>query len=180
MCHKVKPKTEFYTRTDIPSGLYSACITCRNKHISETLIKTPEFYEKQRLSSSQWRNNHPEYKIIRAEREKTSEIKAVRQAYRQSEQGKKKSFEGAVRYRHTKRNLPTGFTETDWINQLKLQNNLCACCEKEFTNTRIPERDHITPVAMGGGYVVGNIQALCRTCNASKGKKEISYLWECT
>lgn len=36
-------------------------------------------------------------------------------------------------------------------------------------------QDHILPVSKGGGLTQDNVQALCRSCNASKSDKHIDF-----
>lgn len=45
------------------------------------------------------------------------------------------------------------------------------CCAHCGTSERL-EVDHIVPVALGGKTERGNLQVLCRLCNASKGARE--------
>ena len=49
----------------------------------------------------------------------------------------------------------------------RILNSPCAGCG----STENIEVDHIVPIARGGRHAVGNLQALCRSCNASKGAK---------
>ena len=49
----------------------------------------------------------------------------------------------------------------------KLYNSPCVACG---SRDRI-EQDHIIPLARGGMHSEGNLQPLCRSCNASKSKK---------
>lgn len=55
-------------------------------------------------------------------------------------------------------------TEKDYR---KIMSGPCASCGGTDDITL----DHIVPVARGGRHSVGNLQALCRGCNASKGAK---------
>ena len=43
----------------------------------------------------------------------------------------------------------------------------CVACG----STQDIQVDHIIPIARGGRHAVGNLQALCRSCNTSKGAK---------
>ena len=62
-------------------------------------------------------------------------------------------------------------TLKQWNKILVMQNNLCAVCKNKFTETLPPTRDHIIPVLFGGDFSFGNVQALCRSCNSSKGPR---------
>ena len=46
----------------------------------------------------------------------------------------------------------------------------CRHCGRELPRAML-EVDHITPVALGGPDDPENLQALCRTCNRSKGAR---------
>jgi len=72
-----------------------------------------------------------------------------------------------VRIKNTKNTL----TLKQWNKILKMQNNRCADCKKEFTDKLKPERDHIIPLTLGGNLTFGNVQALCRSCNSKKYNK---------
>jgi 5-methylcytosine-specific restriction endonuclease McrA len=50
---------------------------------------------------------------------------------------------------------------------IERQRGRCACCQ----NRAKLEMDHIFPVFLGGKTERGNLQGLCRTCNARKGAK---------
>lgn len=63
-------------------------------------------------------------------------------------------------------------TLSQWEKILKAQNNKCAVCGIRFTEDNPPTEDHIKPLSKGGEHTSINIQALCRSCNSSKGAKE--------
>ena len=52
---------------------------------------------------------------------------------------------------------------------------LCACCGNIEPNIKL-EEDHVVPLSKGGSNSISNIQPLCRSCNASKHDKTISYV----
>lgn len=52
---------------------------------------------------------------------------------------------------------------------LERQRWKCACCRSKLIKYHV---DHIIPLAKGGSNYPGNIQALCPTCNLSKGSKD--------
>jgi 5-methylcytosine-specific restriction endonuclease McrA len=64
-------------------------------------------------------------------------------------------------------------TSKQWDDILKMQNNHCSDCGREFGEKLIPRRDHIYPVSskfsLIGGLTFGNVQALCAPCNSKKG-----------
>lgn len=75
-----------------------------------------------------------------------------------------------TRYHRLKANGGSHTTE-QWLRVLVQQGYRCACCQQVKPLTK----DHIIPVALGGSDNISNIQALCQSCNASKGTKIIDY-----
>ena len=60
---------------------------------------------------------------------------------------------------------------------LDSQKNLCAICGLKFTTRNPPTLDHIYPLSKGGPTTSTNIQALCKSCNASKhAKVQLKYI----
>ena len=47
----------------------------------------------------------------------------------------------------------------------------CASCGKIFKNRRYMQVDHIRPMNAGGLTTAGNLQILCRSCNALKADR---------
>ena len=50
----------------------------------------------------------------------------------------------------------------------------CECpeCREVFTRGNPAELDHVLPVALGGGSIAGNLQALCRRCHRRKTRAQ--------
>jgi 5-methylcytosine-specific restriction endonuclease McrA len=63
------------------------------------------------------------------------------------------------------------FTIKEWSFVCRTYNNRCVCCGSEEPLTI----DHVKPLSKGGSNYIENIQPLCRSCNSSKGDKEIDY-----
>lgn len=61
-----------------------------------------------------------------------------------------------------------GLPMNEWVAVLEFFNHECAYCGKKEGL----EQEHIIPVDKGGKYEIGNIVPACRSCNASKGKKD--------
>jgi predicted phage replisome organizer len=64
-----------------------------------------------------------------------------------------------------------GLPLNDWCDVLNTFNHQCAYCGS--SNGEL-EQDHILPFNYGGKYEVKNIVPACRSCNASKGKKDMA------
>jgi 5-methylcytosine-specific restriction endonuclease McrA len=73
------------------------------------------------------------------------------------------------------RNSEITLTSEDILFLIDFQENKCACCKKDFSESLKYELDHINPVSKGGGLTLDNIQLLCKSCNCSKGDKMINY-----
>jgi 5-methylcytosine-specific restriction endonuclease McrA len=100
----------------------------------------------------------------------TSEGRAARQAYRQSDVGK-----ASTRlYNHSRRsrirNSKGSFTREDYAHLLRLQKK-CHVCRKPFTKADPAELDHIVALADGGLHDRTNIALAHRSCNKSKGAR---------
>lgn len=68
-------------------------------------------------------------------------------------------------------------TLEQWQEILKLQNNKCIGCGREFNDELKPTLDHIIPLSKGGLHTIDNIQALCQSCNSKKGAK-LNYTFD--
>jgi len=69
-------------------------------------------------------------------------------------------------------------TFEEWEKVKRKYNYTCLCCKKSEPEIRLTE-DHIVPISKNGSDDIGNIQPLCRICNAKKYNKVIDYtkLW---
>lgn len=76
------------------------------------------------------------------------------------------------KYNQRKRSLFYHYEETDWAYALDFFSHSCAYCGGKG---RL-EQEHITPVSKGGPYIASNIIPACRSCNASKGDKDLK-IW---
>jgi len=71
-----------------------------------------------------------------------------------------------ARYRSRKRN--NGVFQITQKDLNRILSTPCRCGNPEV------ELDHIIPIARGGRHSIGNLQPLCRTCNASKKDRLMS------
>ena len=67
-------------------------------------------------------------------------------------------------------NVVNKLTHYEWMLILTKQDNRCIKCNRKFEGGLVAERDHIIPLYFGGGLIEDNVQALCRSCNAQKGR----------
>jgi len=101
-----------------------------------------------------------------------SEENTIRQRnYYNTPQGR--SIMICINQRRRSRNRKSKCTLTlkQWDRILKMQNNRCAECGREFDEKLKPTRDHIIPLSLGGDFTFGNVQALCKICNSRKYNK---------
>jgi len=78
-----------------------------------------------------------------------------------------------ARRRHMKLGLPDTLTYEQWLFALQWFENKCAYCGAESV---FLVREHLVPVAKGGGVTALNIVPACQPCNSSKGPKR-AHLW---
>lgn len=69
------------------------------------------------------------------------------------------------------------FTVAEWKGVLTAANHTCLCCNKHASATKAGclTIDHVRPVSIGGSNRIENIQPLCRSCNAKKGRRYCDY-----
>lgn len=78
---------------------------------------------------------------------------------------------------HRRRALEKGspsLTSEEWQELKKQYGNRCLCCGRLEDEVGLT-MDHVVPLSRGGTLTVENIQPLCKSCNCSKGVKEIDY-----
>lgn len=114
-----------------------------------------------------WSKTNPELKRIT--------YKQWLKRYQQSEHGKIMLAKAKHRRRAAERASPHTLTAEQWTTILELQDYICPMCQRSFDDDLPPTMDHIVPVSKGGGLTFENVQALCRSCNSSKGTKTINY-----
>jgi len=59
------------------------------------------------------------------------------------------------------------FTVDEWLALLAQCGAACLACGA----TERIEPDHVVPISWGGSGMIGNVQPLCRSCNAAKGDR---------
>lgn len=117
----------------------------------------------------------PEVKRKRQDYNRSDGYKKSASKYRQSEQGQLTRKGINSRYRTAKTSAGGTYTAEQFKHLCEYYDNSCACCRK----CNVPlEADHVLPVSKGGTSDITNIQPLCRTCNASKGRREIDYRYK--
>ncbi len=63
-------------------------------------------------------------------------------------------------------------SEDEWVELVARFDGRCVICG---CNKERMEKDHILPLYMGGSDAIGNLQPLCRACNASKGPSTFNW-----
>ncbi len=171
-CGDEKHETLFKKAKDRPARNYrsSWCKTCHCADVGK--------YQ---------RNNRDKSNVNHARHKKTERglagirkykrgqaCKAAKKRYNSNENGRAAS--ARQRFNRDKRveKVVNDLTADQWVSILEAQNYKCKCCGLSFDGSNITtraERDHIIPVMKGGRLTMDNVQALCRSCNASKGTK---------
>ena len=130
--------------------------------------------EKARARAADWQKANPERrKEIRARwiENNKEKMHAIRLAWKKANPDKVRANKISTQATRRARKAQSGGSfSTKQIEQLYgLQRGCCAMCKDRLDSQF--ERDHITPIALGGSSDISNIQLLCRPCNRSKGSK---------
>jgi 5-methylcytosine-specific restriction endonuclease McrA len=180
ICHKCgieKDLSEFHKHKNFKDGHVGQCKKC-------VLARHKEKELEYRKAHNKWVANHEE--------QWKTYVKGYNEVYRKTEKGIQKHKTANQKYAHTERgriviNLKTArrrarsrllindITPDQVIQILESQNRKCKICDKPFTDERRFELDHITPVSKSKpgdpGLTFGNVQLLCRGCNAEKNNR---------
>lgn len=96
-------------------------------------------------------------------------IEAMKAAYRKAYLRDPAAFLARLHTRRT-RKLGNGgsFTAAEWLTIVRLQDHTCLMCGRKEPDITLTV-DHVIPVSLGGPSWAWNLQALCLSCNTSKG-----------
>jgi 5-methylcytosine-specific restriction endonuclease McrA len=151
VCKVVKPFSEFHKNKRTKEGVSNKCKVCQN------LASNERYQEKGAMLRSQMaaqRVNNYQYRL---------EIERASRARRKEAQRPLKNARQQIRNR-----LIQGKVFVLYPKELqkfyKLPCFRCGTIESLSI-------DHVIPLARGGNHSIGNLMTLCRSCNASKGKK---------
>ena len=154
-CGKEKGEEEFYWRKNGKIFKYT-CKDCTRIH-----QKTYGQSEAGRAAQKKWRESEAG--------------KAKIKAWEQSEAGKAVRARIKAKRRSKDVSVVNDLTTGQWEQIIKDQNHCCNGCGVSFEETTAC-KDHIIPVFDGGGLTEDNVQALCGSCNSTKGSRSMQYL----
>ena len=147
-CGEVKPLEDYSPDKQNKDGRQSACKTCKA------------------ASQRAYRKANPEKEAARkrayqqANKEKAT---ATKRAWRQANPEKA----NAAQERRRARKEGNGVYLVTGKEMARLYASPCAECG----STENIEADHVVPISRGGQHSIGNLQALCRSCNSSKNDR---------
>lgn len=155
---------------DVPEG-YKYCSKCH-----ELLPKSPQnFHHAGDRLTQQCQECHNETCRQWAQ-ENREKVRAMQRAYERTDRGKAKRAQQKARRRdrisageHTLTASQWNACRTHWTDEDGEVH--CAYCGTPAARI---ERDHVIPVAEGGGTTAGNVVPACRGCNASKSTYPLS------
>ena len=157
-CGKIKPITEFNKRSLAHDGLASYCKMCCTIFQREYREQSAERYRaSNRRCRQRYAKRHPK------------QIRESFRRYRASLKGKARAARANAHRRDCEQGTENTLTAMEWSQILEGQEYKCTMCGHPFSPALPPTRDHILPVSKGGGLVIDNVQALCRSCNSKKG-----------
>ena len=162
-CWRYKPFSEYYEELDKRDGLSFRCKSCCNlikEKLNEYKIRQKLVRGRDNIKQRRWSRRyyltHKEY------------FSEYMKRYSRTPNGKHSMSRANHKRRTNAENVINDLTLEQWGIILKAQKNRCSGCNKRFTSKFPPEKDHIIPLSKGGGLTFENVQALCRSCNASK------------
>jgi hypothetical protein len=169
LCGEIKPLTEFHRESRTPDGHKTICKKCRSIHEAKWIDP-----QKVNDRAKKWYQANKEKGKTRARQWVIENRDRHRETKRQyARKHPDQSLENLHRRLARKRGVTGGhFTEQEWQALLVKYGHKCLRCGR--TNVKL-ERDHVIPLGPPHSDEIGNIQPLCRSCNAWKGRKVIDY-----
>lgn len=170
----IRRSKENYKKTDKGIASNERWVSSeRRKENEKRYASQPSRRKKAVIATTQYLKSHPEAMEKKRELDRN---------YARSEAGRQVNKRAAAKYRLTERGKEMrritkahrrgaigNFTPEEWLNKLDKYGNRCVHCG----SLDHIEKDHIRPIALGGTNSIGNIQPLCRKCNASKGARYV-------
>ena len=144
-CGETKALDEFHNRKDAKDGKNSHCKTCA-RVIKRAYLDANREIHRERRRIYYWANRDRERSQGSAYQAANPEKSRIREQRRRA----RKADNGVYLV-----------TDRDYRRILE---SPCVACG----STQDIQVDHIIPIARGGRHAVGNLQALCGSCNASK------------
>lgn len=147
-CGETKALEEFSRYDKAADGKLSNCKVCSNR------------------ASKAWREKNREADRARKREyyaNNREQVKSQNAAYKAA---RRDQYNGYHHQRRTRKADNGVYLVTDRDYRRILESPCVAC-----GSTKNIQVDHIIPIARGGRHCVGNLQALCGSCNASKGAK---------
>lgn len=180
-----RERSKRYARTEKRKS--SSALHKKSDRYKETVKALRSSIEYKQRLKEYVKNNILKIRETKRKYKKSEKGQITELKYRYSDKGHATSNKNALRYSRTPKgkmsqaranhkrrmrtkNAPSTLTHLQWNQILKEQNNYCNMCRNSFKNIK-PTRDHIIPVSKGGGLTKKNVQALCQSCNSSKGNK---------
>ena len=123
----------------------------------------------------QWKANDPEaYKAetkryltkAKADGRKADQDRRWKQANPEKVKAKKLRHQGRIKAQQID-DIP----QNALVLLVQQQGGRCIGCSRKFGTSLPPTRDHIIPLSEGGVHSMANLQAMCASCNSSKGAK---------
>lgn len=169
----IQGHTERYTST----GRCGACDNGWKKRNRQTVNKTAAEYrennrQKHREYYADFYKKNRDRVLAKRRRSNAADPDAVKIKWRNwidsnPERAKAANLAAQITHRTKKAGNGGHFTAKDRDALFLAQNGRCAVCPRKG---RL-EVDHVIPVCRGGSSNPSNLQLLCRSCNASKGKR---------
>jgi 5-methylcytosine-specific restriction endonuclease McrA len=182
-------------------GLSSFCRLCHNKASAKWRLEHPERvkaiqkanYEKhadeRRQRSSDYRKSNPEKVAIGLRRWRSKNVEHLRQydkMTREANPEQRREWlhqwgqthpEKIREYANNRRAMRTNnggkITAEEWQELVWAFGSKCLCCGTRENITL----DHVVPLVRGGRNDIANAQPLCKSCNSSKGTRNMDYRW---
>lgn len=166
------PKTPDNTRTN--GGTSTACRTCRNSQAREAYAANQTaaraaVKERMRKHRGGLKGHRNSQKATCPDGHPYDDENTYLQGgNRQCKQCRRAR---ANAWFHNRRANGGTHTEREWADLCEAMGGRCLRCNSDAPLTK----DHVVPVSQGGTNDIGNLQPLCRPCNAAKKDKYIDY-----
>lgn len=111
-------------------------------------------------------------------KERPDEMRAMQREYKKTQHYKNKdnaiykakNSHKALNYTHKRLGAKGAHTFSQWKETMEAFNNSCVYCGSTEGTL---EKDHIVPISKGGTDFISNVVPACRSCNSSKGNKDV-------